>query len=52
MDSVVVAQVLCCLETWGIFPDQGSNPCAPALAGGFLSTASPGKSPLDLKAPD
>ena len=27
----------------GIFPDQGSNPCPLALAGGFLTTAPPGK---------
>ena len=26
----------------GIFPDQGLNPC-PVLAGGFLTTAPPGK---------
>ena len=28
----------------GILPDQGSNPCIPALAGGFLTTWPPGKS--------
>ena len=27
----------------GIFPDQGSNPCPPALAGRFSTTAPPGK---------
>ena len=32
----------------GIFPDQGSNPCSPALAGGFLATGPPGKSGNDF----
>ena len=27
-----------------IFPDQGSNPWSPALAGRFLTTGPPGKS--------
>ena len=27
----------------GIFPDQGWNPCTPALAGGFFTTEPPGK---------
>ena len=42
--SVVVAHGLSCSVARGIFPDQGSNPCPPALAGGFLTTAPPGKS--------
>ena len=41
--SVVVAHGLSCSAACGIFPDQGLNPC-PALAGGFLTTAPPGKS--------
>ena len=45
--SVVVAHGLSCSVACGIFPDQGSNPCALALAGGFFTTASPGK-PLIL----
>jgi len=28
----------------GIFPDQGLNPCPPALAGRFLTSRAPGKS--------
>ena len=43
--SVVVAHGLSCSAAWGIFPDQGSNPCPPALAGGFLTTVPPEKSP-------
>ena len=41
--SVVVAHGLSCSVASGIFRDQGSNPCPPALAGGFLTTAPPGK---------
>ena len=41
--SGVVAQGLSCSAACGIFPDQGSN-CAPVMAGGFLTTAPPGKS--------
>ena len=44
--SVVVAHRLSCSEACGIFPDQGSNPCPPALADGSLTTAPPGKSLL------
>ena len=33
-----------CSEACGIFPEQGSNPCPPALAVRFLSIAPPGKS--------
>ena len=40
--SVAVAHRLSDPMTCGIFPDQGSNPCA--LAGGFLSTLLSGKS--------
>ena len=35
---------LSCSAACGIFLDQGSNPVSPALAGGFLTTAPPGKS--------
>ena len=42
--SVVVAHGPSCSAACGIFPDQGSNPCPPALAGGFLTTVPPGKS--------
>ena len=41
--SVAVAHGLSCSAVCGIFPDQGSNPCPLALAGGFLTTAPPGK---------
>ena len=40
--SVVVAHGPSCPAACGIFPDRGSNPCP--LAGGFLTTAPPGKS--------
>ena len=36
---------LSCSVACGILPDQESNPCPPALAGGFLTTAPPGKCP-------
>ena len=39
-----MAHGLSCSAACGIFPDQGSNPCPPALAGGFLTTGPPGKS--------
>ena len=42
--SVVVVHGLSCSVACGIFPDQGSNPCPPALAGGSVSTVPPGKS--------
>ena len=32
-----------CSVACGIFPAQGSNPCPLHLAGGFLTTAPPGK---------
>ena len=41
--SVVVAHGPTCSAACGIFPDQGSNPCPLALAGGFSTTAPPGK---------
>ena len=37
-----------CPAARGIFPDQGLNPCPPALAGGFLFTVPPRKSPFLL----
>ena len=46
-----MAHGLSCSMACGIFPDQGSNPCpllkpvSTALAGGFLTTAPPGKLP-------
>jgi len=43
LDSVVVAHGLSCSTACGIFWNQGSNPCPPALADGFLSRAPPGK---------
>ena len=42
--SVVVALGLGCCSARGIFPDQGWKRMSPILAGGFLSTAPPGKS--------
>ena len=39
-----MAHGLSCYASCGIFPDQGSDPCPLALAGGFLTTAPPGKS--------
>ena len=39
-----MAHGLSCSTACGIFPDQGSDPCPPALAGGFLTTVPPGKS--------
>ena len=41
--SVVVAHGPSCSAACGILPDQGSNPCPPALAGRFSTTAPPGK---------
>ena len=41
--SVVVAHRLGCSAARGIFPDIGLEPASPALAGGFLTTAPPGK---------
>ena len=41
-----MAHRLSCSVACGIFPDQGSNPCPPALAGGFLTTAPPRKPSL------
>ena len=49
--SVAVAHGLNCSTTRGIFPDQGSNPRPPALAGGFLSTVPPGKPSWVLRIP-
>ena len=56
--SVIVAHGPSCSAACGIFPDQGSNPCplhwqvdsqplrhqGSPMAGGFLTTAPPGKS--------
>ena len=42
--SVVVVHGFSCSAACGIFLDQGLNPCPPALAGGFLTAAPPGKS--------
>ena len=42
--SVVVAPGLSCSMTWG-FPRSGTRPVSAALAGGFFTTKSPGKSP-------
>ena len=39
-----MAHRLSCSAACGIFPDQGSNMCPPALAGRFLTTAPPRKS--------
>ena len=41
--SVVVAHRLSCSAACGIFPGPGLEPMSPALAGGFLTTAPPGK---------
>ena len=41
--AIVVAHGLSCSAAYGIFPDQGSNPVSPALAGGFFTTQPPGK---------
>ena len=41
--SVVVMHGFSCLMACELFTDQGSNP-SPALAGGLLTTGSPGKS--------
>ena len=38
-----MAHGLSCSTACGLFPDQGSNPVFPALAGRFLTTAPPGK---------
>ena len=35
--------VSCRFLLWEFFPTQGSNPASPALAGGFCTTALPGK---------
>ena len=47
--SVAVGHGISCSTACGIFPDQGSNPMSPALAGGFFATEPPGKS---LKSPN
>ena len=41
--SVAVVHGLSCLEACGIFPDQGSNLCPPALQGRFLIPEPQGK---------
>ena len=43
-DSVAVVYQLSCSRAREIFPDQGSNPETPALAGRIISTVPPGKS--------
>ena len=40
---IAVACRLSCPEACGIFPEQGSNLCPPALAGRFLTTGPPEK---------
>ena len=42
--SVLVLCGLSCSMACGLFPDQGSEPTSPALAGGLLTTGPPGKS--------
>ena len=42
--SVVVTRRLSSSKACRVFPDQGSNPVSPALAGRFLTTRPPGKS--------
>ena len=42
---MVVVHGLSYSEACGIFPDQGSNPLFPALAGRFFTTELPGKPP-------
>ena len=42
--SVVVGHRLRCSVACGICVDQGSDPCPPTMADGFLSTLPPGKS--------
>lgn len=44
MGSIVVAHELSCSVACGIFLNQGSNLCPPALAGRFLTTGPPEKS--------
>ena len=41
--SIVVTYGLSCSTACGIFPDQGSNLCPPAMEGGFLPPSSPAK---------
>ena len=41
---IAVASLVLCPMTCGVFPDQGSKPCPPVLAGGFLAAGPPGKS--------
>ena len=47
--SAIMAHGPSCSAACGIFPDQGSNPCPPALAGRFSTTAPPGKPSLIFK---
>ena len=44
MGSGVVAHGLGCPVACGIFPDQGTEPVSPVLAGGLSTTGPPGKS--------
>ena len=46
--SVAVAHRPSCSVTRGIFPDQGSNQCPPALVGGFFTTEPPGKPSIEV----
>ena len=46
--SVVMAHGPSRSAACGIFPDQGSEPVCPALAGRFLTTVPPGKPPGSL----
>ena len=45
-DSAVVVHGLSCSAACGIFLDQSSNPCPPALADRFLTSVPPGKPPI------
>ena len=46
--SVIAAHGPSCSAACGIFRDQGSHPCPLSLAGGFLTTAPPGKPELHV----
>ena len=43
--SLAVAHRFRCFAVYGIFQDQGLNPVSSVLAGRFLTTGPPGKSP-------
>ena len=46
--SIVVAQGLSCSMACGDLPGAGIEPVSPALAGGYLTTAPPGKSGISV----